>query len=103
MRIRTSTPRFRHHIGSERTTSGKRKLTDTEIQAVMSRATAKLGELNPADGTQGMLAAQMVGAHTAAMEYLNRALAPEQQVEVVDRKLNRAVRLMRVFTSTPRR
>src|SRR5687767_3798615 len=25
MRIRTSTPRFRHRIGSERTTSGKRK------------------------------------------------------------------------------
>ena len=73
------------------------ELTDPEIQAVMSMATAKLGELNPADGTQGMLAAQMVGAHTAAMEYLNRALAPGQQVEVVDRHINWAVRLMRAF------
>jgi hypothetical protein len=44
-----------------------------------------------------MLAAQMVGAHTAAMEYLNRALAPGQQVEVVDRYINWAARLMRVF------
>jgi hypothetical protein len=73
------------------------ELTDPEIQAVMSRATAKLGELNPADGTQGMLAAQMVGAHTAAMEFLQRALAPGQQVEVVDRHVNWAVRLMRIF------
>jgi len=73
------------------------ELPDGEVDNQMATATAKLGELSPADGTQAMVAAQMVGAHTAAMAFLERALAPGQQVEVVDRNVNRAVRLMRVF------
>jgi hypothetical protein len=65
-------------------------LPDDEIDNRMATATAKLGELSSADGTQALVAVQMVGAHTAAMEFLHRALTPGQSVEAVDRNVNRA-------------
>jgi hypothetical protein len=40
----------------------------------------------------------MVGTQHSAMHFLARSLAKDQQVEVVDRNLNRAVKLMRLFT-----
>jgi hypothetical protein len=60
-------------------------------------ATATLAELQPVTATEALLAAQMVGAQRAAMTYLCRALLPEQTIEVVDRNVTCATRLMRLF------
>ena len=44
-----------------------------------------------------MLAAQMLSVNTAAQEFLERSLAPNQPVEFIDRNVLRVVRLMRLF------
>jgi len=56
-----------------------------------------VGELEPASATEALLAAQMVGAQRSAMKFLRRALLEDQPSEGVDRNVNRAVRLMRLF------
>ena len=44
----------------------------------VSAVVAALAEFKPADGIEGMMAAQAVGLHSAAMECLRRAMIPEQ-------------------------
>jgi hypothetical protein len=78
--------------------TGSEGLSAEQLDRQLVEATAVLGELKPATATEALLAAQMVGAQRAAMAFLCRALAAGQQVEVVDRNVNRAVRLMRLFT-----
>jgi hypothetical protein len=56
-----------------------------------------LTEIGPKGAMQGMLAAQMCGVHAAASEFIQRALHPEQPSEMVDRNIQRAGRLMRLF------
>ena len=68
-----------------------------QLDAALMTATATLAELQPTTATEALLAA-MIGAQRAAMAYLHRALLPGQESEAVDRNVNRAVRLMRVFT-----
>ena len=65
---------------------------------VLARATALIGELQPTTATEALLAVQMVGAQNAAMHFMHRALLPDQPPEGIDRNVNRAVRLMRLFT-----
>ena len=61
------------------------------------RAFDAVVEMRPNGITQTMLAVQMVGVHTAIVEFLSRAAAPEQMMEMTDRNVARATRLMRLF------
>ncbi len=53
--------------------------------------------LKPGDETEGVLIAQMVGAHNLIMEYMRRAMIPEQYIEAGNDYTNRASRLMNIF------
>jgi hypothetical protein len=68
------------------------RLEDLSIQV-----TAMMGELDPRTGTETLLASQMIGAQGAAIEFLRRASRPCQPVEMVDRHVVWATKLMRVF------
>src|SRR5262249_8062622 len=72
-------------------------LSDAQLDTSLRIATAAVAELEPSTPAEALLAAQMVGASKASMNFLARALAPEQQVEVAERNVYRAVRLMRLF------
>ena len=65
--------------------------------AAIVEAVAAMAELSPANGTEGMLAVQMIAAHNAALLFLNRATIKEQRPEAIDSNVIRAARLMRVF------
>jgi len=53
--------------------------------------------LKPRDEMEGALVTQMVGAHNLIMEYMKRAMLPEQTTDVVNANTNRAYKLMNVF------
>ena len=55
--------------------------------------------LEPKDAMQSLLACQMLGVHTAAFTFLRRAAVNDQTIEGVDRNINRAVRLMKLFNN----
>ena len=61
------------------------------------KAFAAVAEMAPQNATEAMLAAQMIACHDTAMNFLARATAPEQCVDIVDRNVLRATRLMRIF------
>ena len=61
--------------------------------------TAALHGIGPRDSLEGMLAVQMVAAHTMAMECMRRAALPNQIDLAVEVNLNRGTRLMRTFAS----
>jgi len=74
----------------------------TEVDPAMATslrltAMAQLAELHPATAGEAMLAAQMVGTQRLAMSFMNRATAPGQSDEVIDRNVARATRLMQLF------
>jgi hypothetical protein len=72
---------------------GKVKASD------INDASALLAQIGPADAVEGMLAVQMIGAHSAAMECLGRASLDEQTFEGREVNYNRAVKLMRVYAA----
>ena len=53
--------------------------------------------MGPCNLTEAMLAGQMLTANTAAQRFLAKALVDGQSTEGIDRNVNRATRLMRVF------
>lgn len=53
--------------------------------------------IDPKDAQESMLASQMVGTHTLAMECLRRANVPGQTFEGRDVNLRHAERLMRIY------
>jgi hypothetical protein len=53
----------------------------------------------PKDALEGMLAVQLVAAHTMAMECLKRAALPNQMDLGVEVNVNRGTKLMRPFAS----
>ena len=53
----------------------------------------------PKDELEGMLAAQMVATHNAAMECYRRAMLPEQPLETWQARLNQANKLVRSFAA----
>ena len=69
------------------------------IADVANAAMPILLDINPRDSLEGMLAVQMISAHNMAMEMNRRALIPEQSSEGVSENLNRAAKLMRIYTS----
>ena len=54
-------------------------------------------EFKPADGIEGMMAAQAVGLHSAAMECLRRAMIPDQPGQVADQLRRQSANLSRAF------
>ncbi len=66
---------------------------DTHLNAAM----AAMLEFKPADGVEGMMAAQAVGLHSAAMECLRRAMIPEQGGEACDQLRRQSISLSRAF------
>ena len=62
-------------------------------------ATTALAGIGPKDELEGMVAAQLVGAHNAAMECYRRAMIPEQSYEVKHQNLNQANKLSRTFAA----
>ena len=54
-------------------------------------------EFKPADGIEGMMAAQAVGLHSASMECLRRAMIPEQSGPASDQLRRQGANLSRAF------
>ncbi len=54
-------------------------------------------ELKPANAVEAMLGVQMVGAHEAALKFLQRATTEGQSTQAIDANVLRATRLMRLF------
>ena len=59
---------------------------------------AFLAELSPKTGVEALLAVQMIGVHEAATAFLRRAQPDKGTGDEADKNVNRAVRLMRLFT-----
>ncbi len=66
--------------------------------ARLARALDLYEGLAPTDGLEGMLAAQMVGTHHAALECLRMAAVPGQTFEGRDMNLKHAQKLMALYT-----
>ena len=66
------------------------------IQAIAATLAA-MAAIAPKDGIEGMLAAQMVATHEAAMECMGRAALPDQTLEEQDFNLKHAEKLMLVY------
>ena len=62
------------------------------------RALELYESLSPADGAEGMLAAQMVGTHFAALDCLRRAAIMNQTFEGRDMALKHAQKLLALYT-----
>jgi hypothetical protein len=60
---------------------------------------AALHGIQPANTLEGLLAVQMVGVHNLAMTFMGRALVKDQPLDLVDRNVNRATRLLRTFVA----
>jgi hypothetical protein len=72
--------------------------SDEDINLRIVRALELYESLEPADGAEGMLAAQMVGTHFAALECLRRAAFPDQTFAGRDMALRHAQKLMTLYT-----
>jgi hypothetical protein len=64
----------------------------------VAAALAHMLDFAPRDGVEGMLAAQMVGVHEAAMNLLSVMCDGPVSLEVAALKLSQATRLLRLFT-----
>ena len=53
--------------------------------------------LKPRDEMEGVLIAQMAGIHNLLMEYMRRAVIPEQYLEAGEDYTNRAYKLINIF------
>lgn len=73
-------------------------LGEADKNARILRALQLYEELKPEGAAEGMLAAQMVGTHTAALECLRRAAVPNQTFAGRDMALKHAQKLMTLYT-----
>lgn len=73
-------------------------LDQKEVDARLVKAFDLFNAIQPADGLEAMLATQMVGTHSAAVECLRRAMLPEQTFEGRNQALSHAQRLMALYT-----
>ena len=75
-------------------------LSDEAEQGKQYSATvAALVGINPQDELEGMMAAQLIAAHNAAMECYRRAMISDQTFERWRESLNQANRLSRTWTT----
>jgi hypothetical protein len=65
----------------------------------MVATVAALHGIKPRDELEGMMAAQMLAAHNAAMECYRRAMLPEQHAQGRQENLNAANKLSRTYTT----
>jgi hypothetical protein len=65
----------------------------------LSATAAALVGINPKDELEGMMAAQLLAAHNAAMECYRRAMIPGQTFEGRRENLNQANKLSRTYTT----
>jgi hypothetical protein len=72
---------------------------EDEREKLLSAAVAGLVGIAPRDELEGMLAAQMIAAHNAAMECHRRAMLSEQTFEGRKENLTQANKLSRTYTS----
>ena len=76
------------------------KNSDPETrQKQISGAIAGLVGINPRDELEGMMAAQLIASHSAAMECYRRAMIGEQTFEGRRENLNQANKLSRTFST----
>jgi hypothetical protein len=73
----------------------QQKSCDAEDDLI--KAIAAIGEMEPQNLTEAMLATQMIAANDAALMFLSRATIEDQHPEAIDTNVLRATRLMRVF------
>jgi hypothetical protein len=66
----------------------------------LSATVAALAGIGPKDELEGMMAAQLIAAHNAAMECYRRAMHSEQTFEGRRENLNQANKLSRTFATT---
>jgi hypothetical protein len=62
-------------------------------------AIAFIGEIEPSDSEEFLLASQMFAVHDLSMTMAKRAAIPDQTIDGVDRNINRMTKLMRTFTT----
>ncbi len=55
--------------------------------------------VNPRDELEGLLAVQMVGVHTLAMDFMRRAIAKDQTPDGTNLNVSRATKLLRTFVA----
>ena len=65
----------------------------------MSATVAALAGIAPRDELEGMMAAQLIAAHTAVMECYRRAMLADQTLEGRREYLNQASKLSRTYTT----
>lgn len=73
------------------------RLSEDQTEAI-NEGLALMHGIGPRDELEGMLAAQMVGIHNAAMMSLQRAVLPDQTDVRLDANVNRATKLLRTFS-----
>ncbi len=88
------------HLASEvgRTLCLPAGLSKDEKLERMKSAMVMFREIRPQGNLEGMLAAQMVAAHSTAMEFLRRAMHEEQSLVGQTQNLNHAMKLMSMYT-----
>ncbi len=62
-------------------------------------ALATINGIGPKDELEGLLAVQMIGVHSLALECLKRASREDQTTYGMDVNINRATKLLRTFTA----
>lgn len=72
---------------------------DEKYTMVAGSAAGAMLNIAPEDAIEGMLAAQMVATHNAAMECFRRAMIPEQPMGARDVNLAQANKLTRSYTT----
>jgi hypothetical protein len=72
-------------------------VTPEERSARIREALVSLGGIDPQDELEGMLAAEMVATHHAAIDCLRRAMIPEQSLPARDVNLKHAARLLAIY------
>ena len=72
---------------------------DEKYTMLAGSAAGAMLNIAPGDAIEGMLAAQMVATHNAAMECFRRAMIPEQPMNARDVNLAQANKLTRSYTT----
>ncbi len=73
-------------------------LSEDQKSDRMASAITTLEGIKPRGEIEGMLAAQMVATHSAAMECLRRAMIPEQTFKGRDQNLKHAAKLLSIYS-----
>jgi hypothetical protein len=76
-----------------------RKPEGTARDNQVKGAVGGLAGISPQDEMEGMLAVQMIAAHSAAMECYRRAMIPEQSTDGRAENLNHANKLSRTYST----